>query len=92
MDMIQEQLALRGEQAKKNAALLAIAQEQGLAIVQLSPRKFSVVKISKSSGFRLIYETYHTYLGTETVFTGKYDECLQYIGKNTKPLPPELTK
>jgi len=92
MDFLKEQQAMREAQAKRNTALFAIAQDQGLVLVQLSPRKFSVVQISKTSGFRLIHETYHTFLGTETLFTGKYDECLRYIGENTKPLHSDLTK
>jgi hypothetical protein len=69
-----------------------IAQKQGLMLVQLSSRRFIVVKMEGA-----VRETHspvgrtkiptHVYLGGRLVFGPEtIDSCIKYIKENTKPI------
>jgi hypothetical protein len=69
------------------------ALQQGYLLVQVSPRRFSVAKLTSYGGF------YGHRLGTfasmnaETVFgPATWAACRDFIAENADPLPPELCK
>lgn len=82
---------------EKWAKIKAIALERGYAVVQISPRRYSVVKINgygvfgsrENSSLPMEERDFFVRINGEQVFVGNYFDCENYIERVTIPLTPE---
>jgi hypothetical protein len=90
-DRIKEKEA---ESKARNDQRIGWALEQGLVLVQVTPRRYEVLKLNKPSGgygLRSKQNAYITYMTGEVVFgPANYDACCDYIAAEGTPLPPDL--
>lgn len=69
------------------------ARDQGLILVQVSPRKYQVLRMKSSCGLGRDMNTgrFFTKMEAEVVHNGNYESCMDYIEKNGEPVPEALT-
>lgn len=72
------------------------ALDQGLVMVEIGPRTFSVVRIDNSGSMRSRgtaldhADEFFTYISGTEVFRGTWNKCRVYIEDNATPLPEDL--
>lgn len=78
--------------AARQEALMKFADEQGLFMLQLSPRKYAVLRRLYGAGVSMGRFTpgYFAYPEMEQVFAGTYDQCRRHVEEMTDPLPARL--
>jgi hypothetical protein len=87
---IQEEEASRRAEERRRFAL-----DQGYVLVQVSPRRYSVAKVTSSGGYFAGYTGRGCFasLNAEVVFgPATWAACRDFIAETAKPLPPDLCK
>jgi hypothetical protein len=91
-----ERVRLQQEEAGRRAeGRRRFALDQGYVLVQVSPRRYSVAKVTSSGGYFAGFTGRDCFatLNAEVVFgPATWAACRDFIAENAMPLPPELCK
>jgi hypothetical protein len=89
MRLQQEEASRRAEERRR------FALDQGYVLVKVSPRRYSVAKVTSSGGYFAGFtgRDHFTSLNAEVVFgPAAWAACRDFIAENAAPLPPDLCK
>lgn len=92
MSYYEQKAARDAAEAERWAKIAEHARKQGLALVQMRPRTYIVIRLSDANGVGSHGGKYITHLTGEMVFSGSWEGAKLYIAAEGQPLTEELAR